>query len=315
MRSLFRIGQTALWEWGGAVRSRRALVLLLLYLASAVLCMNGTISILGRMEKELASMLQLPDAGETGVVSASLWKSAPFRRMVRSVVGDSLVFESLLSRHPVELLYAWFAFLLAPMLVVLVSGGSVAEDRRTGAVRYMLTRVTRLEWSVGKYVGQAMLIACAVALGAAGAWVVAWARMPSDPAFRILVPMFGWAAKAWVYSLAWLGLALGLSHLVRASGKAVALGILAQFALSVAVGLVKMSVTMFDWPPALMHLVALSPAYSEDALWRGAPVALAGAAFHLVTLGYTSRVCDPLPVRRGVTRSAVKIRFVFKRRV
>ena len=51
MRSLRRIVQTALWEWGGAIRSRRALVLLLLYLASAVLCMNGTISILGKMEK------------------------------------------------------------------------------------------------------------------------------------------------------------------------------------------------------------------------------------------------------------------------
>ena len=55
-RSLHRIAQTALWEWSGAIRSRRALVLLLLYLASAVLCMNGTISILGKMEKELAAM-------------------------------------------------------------------------------------------------------------------------------------------------------------------------------------------------------------------------------------------------------------------
>ena len=281
-----RIWLMSVAEWRGAIRSRRALVLFVLYLSTAVLCMYGTISLLGKMEAELSNLLMLPGGGEAGIVSETLWKSVPFRRMIRSVVGDSLVFESLLSRHPVELLYAWFAFLLAPMLVVLVSGGSVAEDRRTGAVRYMLTRVTRLEWSVGKYVGQAMLIACAVAIGAAGAWVVAWARMPSDPAFRILVPMFGWAAKAWVYSLAWLGLALGLSHLVRASGKAVALGILALFALSVACGLVKMSVTMFGWPPALMHLVAMSPAYSESALWRGSPVALVGATFHLVTLGF-----------------------------
>ena len=281
-----RIWLTALYEWRGAIRSRRALVLFVLYLATAVLCMYGTISILGKMETELAKLLMLPGGGEAGVVSETLWKSEPFRRLVRSVVGDSLVFESLLSRHPVELLYAWFAFLLAPMLVVLVSGGSVAEDRRTGAVRYMLTRVTRLEWSVGKYMGQAMLIACAVALGAAGAWAVAWARMPSSPALRILVPMFCWAAKAWAYSLAWLGLALGLSHVVRASGKAVALGILALFALSVMSGLVKMSVALFGWPPALMHLVALSPAYSEGALWRGSPAALVGAAFHLVTLGF-----------------------------
>ena len=70
MRALWHIWQTALGEWGGAIRSRRALVLLVLYLGAAVLCMNGTISILGKMEKELATMLQLPDSGETGVVSA-----------------------------------------------------------------------------------------------------------------------------------------------------------------------------------------------------------------------------------------------------
>ena len=280
-----RIWLTSVAEWRGAIRSRRALVLFVLYLATAVLCMYGTISLLGKVESELSRLLAVPVGVEAGVVSESLWKSEMFRRMVRSAVGDSLVFESLLSRHPVELLYAWFAFLLAPMLVVLVSGGSVAEDRRTGAVRYMLTRVTRLEWSVGKYAGQAMLIACAIALGAVGAWIVVWARMPADPAFRILVPMFGWAAKAWVYSLAWLGLALGVSHLVRTSGKAVALGILALFALSVVLGLVKMSVALFGWPSALLHLVALSPSYSENALWRDSPVAIAGAAFHLVTLG------------------------------
>ena len=50
MRSLWRIVQTALCEWENALRSRRALVLLLLYLAAAVLCMNGTISVLGKME-------------------------------------------------------------------------------------------------------------------------------------------------------------------------------------------------------------------------------------------------------------------------
>ena len=280
-----RIWLTAVYEWRGAIRSRRALVLFVLYLATAVLCMYGTISILGKMEAELSKLLALPGGGEAGMVSEALWKSEPFRRIVRSVVGDSLVFESLLSRHPVELLYAWFAFLLAPMLVMLVSAGRVAEDRSTGAVRYMLTRVTRFEWSFGKYAGQAMLIACAIALGAVGAWIVAWARIPSDPAFRIIVPMAGWAAKAWVYSLAWLGLALGLSHLARASGKAVALGILAVFALSVLHGLLNFSVNHLEWPQQLLHVEAAMPSYSENALWRGTPASLFAASFHLVTLG------------------------------
>ena len=54
MRALGRIWQVALNEWAGAIRSRRALVLLLLYVVAAVMCMYGTISAFSRMEKELA---------------------------------------------------------------------------------------------------------------------------------------------------------------------------------------------------------------------------------------------------------------------
>ena len=164
MRSLMRIAQTTLCEWENALRSRRALVLLLLYLASAVLCMNGTISALGKMEQELVRVLKLPDSGQTGVVSETLWKSKSFRSMVAASVDDRLVFEDISKRHPVELLYAWFAFLCAPILVVLVSGTRVADDLRTGVARYMLVRVTRLEWSLGKYAGQALMIASALAI-------------------------------------------------------------------------------------------------------------------------------------------------------
>ena len=284
--SLRRTLLTALVEWRGAIRSRRALVLLALYLATAVLCMYGTISVLGKMESELAKLLMLPDGGQAGVVSETLWKSEPFRRMVRSAVGDSLVFESLLARHPVELIYAWFAFLFAPMLVVLVSGGRVADDRRTGAVRYMLMRETRLEWSVGKYVGQSLLIACAVAVSALGAWAVVCLRLPSSTAARLLLPMLAWGVKAWVYSLAWLGVALGVSHLTRTSGKALALGLLFMFLFAALPGTLRLLVEQCHWPQVVLHLEAIVPSYAEHSLWRNSAVAVAVASFHLATLGF-----------------------------
>ena len=285
MRSLFRIGQTALWEWGGAVRSRRALVLLLLYLASAVLCMNGTISILGRMEKELASMLQLPDAGETGVVSASLWKSAPFNRIVRSAVGESPVLDDIFGRHPVELLYAWFVFFCAPLLVVLVSGTRIADDLHSGAVRYMLVRETRLEWSLGKYLGQALMIGVALLASAVGASAVAFCRLPTDVAAALVLPMLNWGLRAWVYSLAWLGLALGLSHITRSPGRATAYGILAICLFGALPPLMDIAHSLGGWPAAVTQVRMLVPAGAEMSLWRFSPVPLVYGAFHLVTLG------------------------------
>ena len=272
MRSLWRIVQTALCAWENALRSRRALVLLLLYLAAAVLCMNGTISLLGRMESELVRVLRLPDAGQSGIVSETLWKSKSFRNMIAAGVDNRLVFADISHRHPVELLYAWFAFFCAPILVVLVSGTRVAEDLRTGVARYMLVRTSRLEWSFGKYIGQALMIACALAVSAAGAWCVALCRLPAATAARLFLPMLGWGVSAWFYSLAWLGLALGLSHLTRSSMRATAFGIL---------GVGACEVLSYFFPEAEVLL----PSGARLGLWRTSFIPQAVAVFHLATLG------------------------------
>lgn len=272
MKSLGRIFQTALSEWENALRSRRAIMLLLLYLAASVLCMYWTISIFGKMEKELVHFLQLPDTGQTGVVSEMLWKSDTFSRMMKKVVDNPMVFDDISRRHPVELLYAWFAFACAPLLVVLVSGTRISSDLRSGAARYMLMRVTRAEWSLGKYIGQAFMIACALAVSAFGAWCVAAYRLQPQTAARLLIPVFGWGVSAWVYSLAWLGIVLGLSHLTRSNGVAMILFILVIATCTI-----------------LPHFVPESelflPSGPKMGLWRTSPAPQAFAAFHLLTLG------------------------------
>ena len=285
MRGMRCVWQTAVIEWCGAIRSRRALVLLLLYLASAVLCMNGTISVLGKMEKELASILQLPDAGETGVVSASLWRSKPFNKIVKSVVGDSPVLADISGRHPVELLYAWFVFFCAPLLTVLVAGTRISDDLRSGAVRYMLVRETRLEWSLGKFLGQAIMIAFALAVSAIGASAVAFCRLPTGIAASLFLPMLNWGLRAWVYSLSWLGLALGLSHLTRSPGRATSLGIFAICIFGALPPLMDLLHTVAGWPVALTHLRMLVPSGAEMSMWRFSAVPLVTGGFHLITLG------------------------------
>ena len=285
MRSFRRIWHTALWEWSGAIRSRRALVILFLYLASAVLCMNGSISVLGKMEKELAAVLQLPASENTGVVSASLWKSKPFAGIVRSVVGKGPVLDDIFGRHPVELLYAWFAFLCAPLLAVLVCGTRVSDDLRSGAVRYMLVRETRIEWSLGKYVGQTLMIGLAIAAGSLGAIAVAFFRLSPGTAGGIALAMLGWGLRAWVYSLAWIGLALGLSHLTCSPGRATALGILAICLSAAASPLIAFLHSRFGLNDAVLQLQMLFPGAAEDSLWRFSPTPVATSFFHLLALG------------------------------
>lgn len=283
--SLFRIWQTALWEWSEAIRSRRALVILLLYLASAVLCMNGAISVLGKMETELAAVLQLPQSENTGVVSASLWRSKPFNKMVRAAVGDGPVLDDISGRHPVELLYAWFAFLCAPLLAVLVCGNRISDDLRSGSVRYMLVRESRLEWSLGKFAGQTLMVALALAASSLGAAAVAFCQLSPGTAAELLPAMLNWGVRAWVYSLAWIGLALGISHLTRSSGRATAMGILAICIFSALPAVLRFGHAHYGWPDALLQLQMLFPDAAESRLWRFDAVPLAAGSFHLLLLG------------------------------
>ena len=69
---LARIGRVAVTEWGLALRSRRALVVTLLFLAVSCLVMYCTISIFAALEREVVTALRLPPSATTGAVSMAL---------------------------------------------------------------------------------------------------------------------------------------------------------------------------------------------------------------------------------------------------
>ena len=286
MKSLFRIGQVALAECAGAVRSRRVLVILVLYLLVAVFCMMWTITILGKMEAELSKMLALPETEETGIVSVTLWKSGPFQSMVQAGLRNDLVYNDIVGRHPVELIYAWFAFLCAPLLAMLVASNRISDDLKSGAVRYALIRVTRLEWTLGKYLGQVLMVAMSIAVSAIGAWVVAVFRLSGVGMFDLLPAMFDWGFRAGLYALAWLGLALGVSHVTRSGSRASALGLVAIALCAGWPGILKLLVRWLGWQ-WLDNFEALVPSSAALSLWRRSftPIFTGGA--HLLTLGLT----------------------------
>ena len=196
--SLSRIWQVTASECCGSARSRRVLVVMLLYVVAAVACMAVVTNMLGKIEAELVKLMQLPASDHTGLVSAALWKSQHFRWIVENFVRDRLVFQDIVGRHPVELIYAWFAIMFSPMLAVLAASNRVSDDLRSGSARYVIVRVARIEWTLGKYIGQAAIIAVALAASAFGAWVTAACMLSGVGAWDLLPAMFEWSARAGV---------------------------------------------------------------------------------------------------------------------
>ncbi len=280
-----RVLRAALFELSGAIRSRRAIVYIILYLAISLLGMNGAISGLAKMESQLSDVLQVEKVeGKSGIVSAALWKSKPFQRLARSVAGDSLVYDDICGKHPAELIYAWIVFLAVPLLAVFVSSRRIAEDVKSGAAKYMLLRVTRLEFTMAKYIGQALLVLIGLLVGAVGAWCVAAFRLSGADLPALLPAMLVWSLKAWFLSLAWIGLALGISHFFKSGAKSDAMATLTLIAFAVVPNLIRL---FADGPLSgkLRVFTMLFPSAVTDNLWRASFLPVASSACWLFMLG------------------------------
>ncbi len=286
--SLRRILQSAASELLSAVRSRRAIVVLVLYFAASLLCMNVAISVLGEVEEQVAEVLQIEmaDTSQKGSAAASLWQSKKFQSLIRGCVGDSQLYDEIKDRHPAELLYALITFFFIPLLTILVGANRVADDLRSGAVRYMITRVTRLEWSLGKYLGMALLLILGLLLGALAAWAVAFFRLGGADLASLLPSMFLWSVKGWTLSLAWLGFAMCFSHMFRSGAAATATAIGALVGSYLVAGVFALLAYEGILPGFFEALRLLHPAAWKDGLWRTALAPLSASAAFLTMLGF-----------------------------
>ena len=118
------------YELADSVRSRRVLILLLLYLAGAMLACNGFISAIQKVEGQLSEALALPGSTTPGAVADALWRSKAFRRIVISLVGHKEIALEVLSLPPIAVIYGWLAFTFTPVLVVLSTWTSNFEPGR-----------------------------------------------------------------------------------------------------------------------------------------------------------------------------------------
>ncbi len=287
-RQLWRV---ACYEWFDALRSRRALVVLLIYMAAAVCNMYWSISFLHKIETHLVSLLHLPESDHAGVVSTALWKSPKFQEIMKAMASNDAVYQDISGKHPVELIYAWFAFFYTPLLVVLVAGSRIAEDLGSGAVRYVIFRTSRATWSLGKFIGQALMIGFALILSGVGAYAVAKFRLAGSGTPDLFLNMAQWSIRAWVFSFPYLGLAMGLSHLTKSASKATVMGIFAITVCFIITVLLRHFSAETGWRAYLPYLGVLVPEEHKMYLWRSSLAPLATGTVYLLTLGFCYLLC------------------------
>lgn len=272
-------------EWLDALHSRRALAVIVLYLLVGVLSMNGFMTLLQRLETELAEVLQLQLPDQPGGLTHALWRSDRFRRMVERAVGSSSLASELMGTSPIALAHAGLAFFYAPLLMALIAPARIAEEIGGGSVRLMLLRTTRLRWSIGKLLGQALLMGLSLALGAVGAWVLACIRMPSADRLALLPAMLVWSMRAGIYAFAFLGLVTGVGQLTRSPARATLLAILAMGAIGILYWVSTRFAAETGWRALLDTVRQLTPQGHRMGMWRRSPSDWLPAAATLIALG------------------------------
>lgn len=270
-------------ELADSVRSRRVIVLILLYVAGSMAATLIFINVLQKIEVQLADTLGVQASKGTGTATATVWKSDAFRRILKGLAGNSDLANTLLDTPPLAVFFGWLSFTFTPALVMLTSTSRIAEELWSGSARFVLFRASRLNWCLGKFAGQAVQILGALLLSAAGAWLVGVLRMkafdPGPTAWAMLL----FAARAWVYSLAFLGLALAVSQWCAAPNLALALGFLTMIALAVLTG-VAGHFAGDGWRRIWDVVLSLTPGGHRTDLWWGDAAHLIPACVFLVAL-------------------------------
>ena len=259
MNGFLRVVRTSLFELSSAIRSRRAVVTVLLFALIGGGVMFATVGFFSTLEEQVISTLGLPAADNSGGVTMTLWRSSTFKTMMSKALGSSLLFNDMLSQHPVALAFGFFVFSIVPLMTLITCAPTAAGEIRSGSVRYVLLRVSRTEWTLGLFFAEALVLLIAMMLLAASAAAVAVYRLPDWSALGFVPSLFDWSLRAWVYSLAWLGICTGSSLCVKSPGKATGFALL-LYAVFLAFGYFANNYcAVFDF---------LRPQGYEYALWR-----------------------------------------------
>ncbi len=274
-------------ELTDALRSRRGIVLVLLFLIAIVTGVQFSIRFIFTLETGLSEALGLDAARRAGGVSTTLWQNAQFRHAITGMIGDRALANALLSVPPLSLFYCGIVFFATPLLVALTCAPRLADELWSGAARFVLFRTTRLAWGLGRLLGQALQLLIAFLLSVPAAWLCGALQMDGFARGATLLAMLVFAIKAWVFGLCYLGIVSGLSLVCRGPGLATALGIGVLPVLS-ALFHASRHYAGDGWRRLFDLTALLTPrAHYFDLLRPDLPHALSGAVFLiLLGLGY-----------------------------
>lgn len=141
------------------LRTFRALVVIAIYTLGGLVASRVFVALIARFEDVAAEMLNTTTTATPGALTNQLMKSEGYRAALMRFFPNREVADFLLGLPPIVLFFAWSSMAFIPFLIVITAADTVTHETQTRAIRFTLFRTGRLELVVGKYLGQAFLMA------------------------------------------------------------------------------------------------------------------------------------------------------------
>jgi ABC-type transport system involved in multi-copper enzyme maturation permease subunit len=219
------------YELAEALRSRMLIVVVLLFVAAGGLAAWGFTEAVSAVEENAARVTGAPVARRPGGTIKRMRDSGSYRDMVRMFVRDEQKADYFAAIPPIAAFFAYFAFQITPLLVLFTSAETIATEVGSRSIRYSVLRTGRLEFAIGKTLGQALIIVVVTAVSAAVCYLVAWWSLAGFEHGSTVLAMLSFWPRVLLYTLPFLGWAMLASMTTRSANLARVLSLGGGFAL------------------------------------------------------------------------------------
>jgi ABC-type transport system involved in multi-copper enzyme maturation permease subunit len=303
------IGLVAAFELREMLRSRRALAVLALYLLAAAFTAYVFVTVLERIQEATRNPAALitgaqdnapgrPGGRRGGPIFAPspadkpsqgilTQRNSPFNRVIFSAVTEPEAREFLEKQPPIVLFFTLTSFIFVPLLIMITSAETIAQEHQSRGVRFVAMRTGRAEFALGKTVGQAAMLGLVTLLAGLMCLVIAaWKLHDFEWGAGLRSLLVFWPRVA-VFGLPFLGIAMLCSMNTGSAMMARAAGLVGLAGLFVSHQLVEQFVDSLAGP-LLVVLDFLAPYSHRDDLWSPSLNTVGPQLLVLVglTLGY-----------------------------
>jgi ABC-type transport system involved in multi-copper enzyme maturation permease subunit len=231
------VALVARYELAEAVRSKMLIVIVLLFVAAGGLAAWSFTEIVSSVEENAARVTGAPTARRAGATMRRMRDSGSYRDMVRMFLRNDEKADYFAAIPPIAAFFAYFALNVTPFLVLLGSAETIATEVASRAIRYSVLRTGRLEFAVGKTLGQALIVVGVTALSAVVCYLIAWGSLAGFEHGATALSMLSFWPRVLLYTLPFLGWAMFASMVTRSANLARVLSLGGGLGLAIMSGL------------------------------------------------------------------------------